>query len=340
MLLIEPFAREAHDRIGFGERRCELVAVPLGHAAGDHELGARRAWCRPRASDTSIDSWRAASMNAQVFTTTRSATAGSETATSPSAIRRRDDLVGVDGVLRTAEGLDIETRRRRVARRRARVGDTRWEARHGYAPGGHSHIVPTGRAYTPAVADRTDRLVPFLRRRIPPRHHAVPRLPGRARARRARFARRRRRRRAGRARRMAPRAGTGAAAPPRDGRSLGHDRVVGAGHRLDRHPPRTRGPGRVRSRGRERDRRRRRGGRQLAARVRRAGRRAPLGRGRASSPSCARSSTSSRPTARSEPRRASVEKCQKGRRLVAPPLLFVPPLPLRGANDRGSVLAE
>ena len=46
----------------------------------------------------------------------------------------RDDLVGVDGVLRAAERLDVEARRR-VAH---------WEARHGNTPGGHPHIVPTG----------------------------------------------------------------------------------------------------------------------------------------------------------------------------------------------------
>ena len=36
-------AREPDDRVGFGQRGRELVAVALGHATGEHELGAGRA---------------------------------------------------------------------------------------------------------------------------------------------------------------------------------------------------------------------------------------------------------------------------------------------------------
>ena len=36
-----PLAREAHDGVDLGQRGCELVAVALGHAAGDHEARTR-----------------------------------------------------------------------------------------------------------------------------------------------------------------------------------------------------------------------------------------------------------------------------------------------------------
>ena len=94
------------------------------------------------ASATSIDSWRAASMNAHVFTTTRSASDASEVGDETVGEQGGDDLVGVDGVLRAAERLDVEARRR----------SAHWEVRHGGTPGGHPRIVPTGGAYTPAVA--------------------------------------------------------------------------------------------------------------------------------------------------------------------------------------------
>ena len=73
----------------------------------------------------SIDSSRAASMKAHVLTTTRSASPGPSAGTSPSASSDADDLVGVDHVLRAAEGLDEEPARR------SRAGS-----------GGHQAIVP------------------------------------------------------------------------------------------------------------------------------------------------------------------------------------------------------
>ena len=58
----------------------------------------------------SIDSWRAASTNAQVFTTTRSASSALVGRREPVGEERGDHLVGVDGVLRAAQGLDEERR--------------------------------------------------------------------------------------------------------------------------------------------------------------------------------------------------------------------------------------
>ena len=73
----------------------------------------------------SIDSSRAASMKAQVFTTTRSASPGPSARHEPVGQQRADDLVGVDHVLRAPEGLDEEPARR------SRAGS-----------GGHRAIVP------------------------------------------------------------------------------------------------------------------------------------------------------------------------------------------------------
>ena len=86
------FAGEPDDRVGLGQRGGQLLAVPLGHAAGDDELGAGLASRPASASATSIDSWRAASMNAHVLTTTRSASSGAAAGTSPSASREATTL--------------------------------------------------------------------------------------------------------------------------------------------------------------------------------------------------------------------------------------------------------
>ena len=100
-------AREADDRVDLGQRGRELVAVALGHAAGDDELGpglagvaegedgvdrllARRLDERARVDDDEVGVVGAVGGHQAV---------GQEA---------RDDLVGVDGVLRAAERLDVE----------------------------------------------------------------------------------------------------------------------------------------------------------------------------------------------------------------------------------------
>ena len=72
----------------------------------------------------SIDSWRAASMNAQVLTTTRSAPSASCGGHETVGEEARHDLVGVDRVLRTPQRLDPEglrTHRRTGYRRVPRI---------------------------------------------------------------------------------------------------------------------------------------------------------------------------------------------------------------------------
>ena len=75
---------EAGHEVDLGQGLGQLVAVALGQAAGDHDLGpGARPWLRART--VSIDSWRASSMNAQVLTTTRSAWSAPSAAVRPSA---------------------------------------------------------------------------------------------------------------------------------------------------------------------------------------------------------------------------------------------------------------
>ena len=72
-------AREPDDGVDLGQRGGQLVAGALGEAAGDHELRSRvcgrpsAVWMQGRSTPC-----RAASMNAQVFTTTTSASSGPE----------------------------------------------------------------------------------------------------------------------------------------------------------------------------------------------------------------------------------------------------------------------
>ena len=100
-----------------GSASASSVAVALGHAAGDHEPGVGPLRRRPAPGQSSIDSCRAASTNAQVLTTIRSASPACVRGREPVGEERGDDLVGVDGVLRAAQGLDEE-------------------------PGGHGRILP------------------------------------------------------------------------------------------------------------------------------------------------------------------------------------------------------
>ena len=107
---------EPDDRVGLGKRLGQLGPVPLGHAPGDDEAGAGR-FTSASARATSIDSCRAASTNAHVLTTIRSASSARSAGREPVGEERGDHLVGVDGVLRAAQGLDVE-------------------------PGGHHRILP------------------------------------------------------------------------------------------------------------------------------------------------------------------------------------------------------
>ena len=75
---------EAGDLVDLGQGGGQLVAVALGHAAVTTRRAPGRR-CSSRARIVSIDSWRAASMKAQVLTTTRSAAAGSSVGCIPSA---------------------------------------------------------------------------------------------------------------------------------------------------------------------------------------------------------------------------------------------------------------
>ena len=99
---------EPGHQVDLWQRLAQLVSVSLGHAAGDDEArppGRRSASSRM----VSIDSCRAASMNAHVLTTTRSADSGSAAGSEALRLEVALQLVGVDLVLRAPQGLQPVT---------------------------------------------------------------------------------------------------------------------------------------------------------------------------------------------------------------------------------------
>ena len=93
--------------------RAARPAAPAPDRSARQPVTTRRAPSRRTSASSRIvstDSRRAASTNAQVFTTTRSASPAPAAGSRPSASSDADDLVGVDRVLRAAQGLDPEAR--------------------------------------------------------------------------------------------------------------------------------------------------------------------------------------------------------------------------------------
>ena len=118
----EPSPREADDGVGLGQRRRRArrrSARPCSRSRTSRAPGLRSVG--ERRGSTSIDSWRAASTNAQVLTTTRSASRPDRRGIESVGQQRGDDLVGVDGVLRAAQGLDVVAAAARTHRLQAGV---------------------------------------------------------------------------------------------------------------------------------------------------------------------------------------------------------------------------
>ena len=100
-------AREPDDGVGLGQRGRELVAVALGHAAGDDELGAGPLDVGERERDVDRLLARGFDERARVDDD-EVGVARRRRRREPVGEQGRDDLVGVDGVLRAAERLDVE----------------------------------------------------------------------------------------------------------------------------------------------------------------------------------------------------------------------------------------
>ena len=102
---------EPGDLVDLGQRLGQLVAVPLGHAAGDDEPRAVAALSVEGEDRVDRLLARASSMNAHVLTTTRSAAPGSSVASIPSASNVPISLSESTWFFGTAERLDVEALR-------------------------------------------------------------------------------------------------------------------------------------------------------------------------------------------------------------------------------------
>ena len=98
---------EPADRVDLGQRGRQLVAVPLGHAAGDDELGAGPLGVGQRQRDVDRLLARRFDERAGVHDD-EVGIVGAGGRLETVGEQRRDDLVGVDRVLRTPQRLDPE----------------------------------------------------------------------------------------------------------------------------------------------------------------------------------------------------------------------------------------